>query len=272
MIEALASPFTYTFMDNALLAGSAAAVLAGLIGWYVVGREEAFAAHTLSVMAFPGGAFAALLALPVALGFYIVCLLAAGLIALFGGGERASAGRSESAVVGTVQAAALAAGFLALSLYGGILESLEGLLFGSPLGITKMQALSLALIALCAIALLVAVGRPLWFATVDRELARAAGVPTGALGTLFLLLVAVSVAAAAQITGALLVFALLVAPPATARLLSARPGVSMALSVSLALLFTWLGLLISYYTNYPPGFIVPALALGAYLIARAVRG
>jgi zinc/manganese transport system permease protein len=133
------------------------------------------------------------------------------------------------------------------------------------------RALSLALIALCAIALLVAVGRPLWFATVDRELARAAGVPTGALGTLFLLLVAVSVAAAAQITGALLVFALLVAPPATARLLSARPGVSMALSVSLALLFTWLGLLISYYTNYPPGFIVPALALGAYLIARAVR-
>lgn len=271
MTPALASPFAYSFMDNALAAGSAVAVLAGSIGWYIVVRREAFAAHTLSVMAFPGGALAALASLPIALGFYIVCLLAGGLIALFGLSAGARTGPQQSAVIGTVQAAALALGFLALSLYGGVLENLEGLLFGSPLGITTAQVLTLAGLALAAVALLAAAGRPLWFASVDRELAQAAGVPAGALAALFLMLVAVAVAAAAQITGALLVFALLIAPPAAAHLLSSRPATSMALSIGLALAFIWTGLLISYYTNYPPGFIVPALALCVYLTARLVR-
>ncbi|HLI32274.1 MAG TPA: metal ABC transporter permease [Solirubrobacteraceae bacterium] len=270
-MPALASPFAYSFMDNALAAGSAAALLAGSIGWYVVVRREAFAAHTLSVMAFPGGALAALASLPIALGFYIACLLAGGLIALFGLRAGVRSGPQQSAVIGTVQAMALALGFLALSLYGGILENLEGLLFGSPLGITGSQVLVLFGLTAAILVVLLAAGRPLWFASVDRELARAAGVPTGALSALFLVLVAVAVAAAAQITGALLVFALLIAPPAAAHLLSPRPAASAAISIVLALLFTWLGLLISYYTNYPPGFVVPAVALFVYLLARLAR-
>src|ERR1700744_3411073 len=69
--------FTYPFMVNALEAGTIVAVLAGLVGWYVVLRRQTFASHTLSVMAFPGATRAGLARLPTALGYYVACTLAA---------------------------------------------------------------------------------------------------------------------------------------------------------------------------------------------------
>src|SRR5205823_5920168 len=127
----------------------------------------------------------------------------------------------------------------------------ESLLFGTFLGITQGQVFTLLAVAAALLVVLAVIGRPLLFATVDREVASARGVPSRALDALFLVILGLAVAAASQITGVLLVFALLVAPAASAQLLSTRPLASLALSVALALLVAWLGLSIAYFSTYP---------------------
>jgi len=258
------------FMVQALEAGAIVAVMAGAIGWFMVLRRQAFAGHSLSMIAFPGAAGASLAGLPLALGYYGACGLGALVLAAVGAGEER--GRStESAATGTLQAFALGLGFLFVNLYGGQLSGLQSLLFGTFLGISSGQVLTLLWIALGALALLAAIARPLLFSSVDGAVARAAGVPTGALGLAFLLLLGLAVAATAQITGALLVFALLVTPAATAQQLTARPARGLALSVLIALLVAWLGLGIAYFSPYPVGFWVTSLSFGAYVLVRAAR-
>src|SRR5439155_12255190 len=121
------------------------------------------------------------------------------------------------------------------------------------------------------LAMLGFVARPLLFASIDPEVAAARGVPVKALSLLFLLLLAVATAEASQITGALLVFALLVLPAATAETLTARPALSLALSVALALFVTWFGLALSYYNDYPIGFHITSLAFGVYVLSHVWR-
>src|SRR5947208_1837829 len=103
------------------------------------------------------------------------------------------------------------------------------------------------------------------------DVARARGVPVRALGFGFLLVLGLSVAETSQITGALLVFALLVTPAATAHQLTPRPGLGIALSVTLALAVTWLGLALAYFSIYPVGFYVTSLSFGLYLLVRVSR-
>jgi zinc/manganese transport system permease protein len=258
---------TYPFMVQALEAGAIVAVMAGAIGWFMVLRRQTFAGHTLAVISFPGAAAATLAAIPVAFGYYGACGL--GALALAALGRDGRSGRSgESAAIGTLQAFALGLGFLFVGLYGGQLAGLEALLFGTFLGITAAQVTTLLCIAVVVLLVLAILGRPLLFASVDGSVARAGGVPTRLLGVAFLLLLGLAVAATAQITGALLVFALLVTPAATAQLITARPGRGLALSILLAFAVTWLGLGIAYFSPYPVGFWVTSLSFGLYVLAR----
>lgn len=261
--------FDFPFMVNALEAGTIVAVTAAVVGWYMVLRRQSFAGHTIAVMSFPGAAGAALAGVPSAFGYYLACGVAALTIGRSDGVGRARGG--ESAAVGVVQVGGLALGFLFLSLYSGVLEQLETLLFGTFLGIDRNQVLTLLLVGIAVLAALALVGRPLLLATLDPEVARARGIPVRALDVCFLLILGLAVAATSQITGALLVFALLVAPPAAAQALTSRPVLSLALSVVFALLVTWVGLAIAYYSIYPLGFFVTSLAFGLYVIARLVR-
>lgn len=261
----------YQFMVNALQAAGIVAVTAAVVGWFMVLRAETFAGHTLSMMSFPGAAAAALAGLPLAWGYFAFCGAGALVIA---GSSRRGRPRSlsrQSAIVGMVGAGALAVGYLLLSLYGGVLESLETLLFGSILGVTRGEVLTLAIVGVCAIAFLSVVGRPLFFASVDRSLA-AGRVPVGLLSTAFLFVLGLAVAATAQITGVLLVFALLLAPAAIARELTPRIGLGLALSVLLGLAIAWVGLGLSYFTNDPAGFFVTSIALALFAAARLARG
>lgn len=267
----------FPFMVQALEAGTIVAVTAGAIGWFMVLRRQTFAGHTLSVAAFPGAAGATLAGLPLTLGYFGACGIVALTLSRF---DRAGPGgeSGESAAIGTVQAFALGLGFLFVTLYSGQLSELESLLFGTFLGITAAQVQTLLWVAVVALAALALVWRPLLFASVDGAVARASGVPTGVLAPAFLLLLGLAVAATAQITGALLVFALLVTPAATAQRLTARPGPGLALSVALALAVTWLGLGIAYFSPYPVGFWVTSASFGIYVAvrlaerARAARG
>jgi zinc/manganese transport system permease protein len=258
----------YHFMVNALLAAGVVAVAAGVAGWWMVLRREAFAGHTLSVMAFPGASAAALAGVPAAWGYYTACSLAALAIARLRG--RGATRLDASAGVALVQTAGLAAGFLFLSLYGGVLGDLESQLFGTFLGISDARLLTLAVSTVVVLGALAAVGRPLLFASVDPAVASARGVRVRLLEGTFLLLLGLVVAATSQVTGVLLVFSLLLAPPASAQALTARPLAGLALSVALALLIGWLGLAVSYFSPYPAGFFVATIAFVVYVGCRAL--
>ncbi|MGW4813342.1 metal ABC transporter permease [Kitasatospora cineracea] len=262
--------WSYPFMVNAFRAGTVVAVVAGVVGWFMVLRRQTFAGHTLSVVAFPGAALATLLGLSVPLGYLGACLAGALVIAALRERGR-SGGAEESAATGTVQALALACGFLFVTLYKGLLGGSQALLFGTFLGITTGQVVLLAAAGGLVLAVLALVGRPLLFASLDPDVAAARGVPVRLLGTAFLLLLGAATAEAGQITGSLLVFALLVVPAATARQLTARPALGLALAVLLGLTACWLGLLTAYYQPYPLGFCVTTFAFAGYLLAHLAR-
>ena len=261
---------TFPFMVNALEAGTIVAVLAAVVGWYMVLRRQSFTGHTLSVMAFPGAAGAALAGLPTGLGYYMAC----GGAALFMRRARGSIRRTygtETATIATVQVVGLAAGFLFLSLNNSVLGGTETLLFGTFLGISRGQVLVLLIVAVVALALIALAARPLLLETIDSESARARGLPVAILDTGFLLVLAAAVAATSQITGALLVFALLVAPAAAAQQLTMRPGAGLALSVLFGLATVWLALGLAYFSIYPVGFYVTSIAFALFLAARLAR-
>src|SRR2546422_1915544 len=224
--------FTYPFMVSAIEAGTIVAVMAGVTGWFMVLRRQTFAGHTLSVIAFPGAAAASLAGLPLAVGYFGFCGLGALALAGIAGSRKSHS--AESAAIGSLQALALALGFLFVNLYHGVLNGLDSLLFGTFLGITSRQVGVLLVLAVAAVTLVAVAARPLFFASVDPDVARASGAPVRLLGFGFLLVLGLAVAATSQITGALLVFALLVTPAATAHQLTSRPAVGIALSIAIA--------------------------------------
>jgi zinc/manganese transport system permease protein len=260
--------FTYPFMQHALAAGTIVAVMAGAVGWFMVLRRQTFAGHTLSITAFTGASAAGLAGVPVVVGYFGVCGLGALALAASAGGRRGLS--SESAATGSIQALALAFGFLFVSLYHGILNGLDSLLFGTFLGITSSQVLVLLVVAVAAIVVVGVAARPLLFASVDPDVARAGGVPVQLLGLGFLIVLGLSVAETSQITGALLVFALLVTPAAAAQRITSRPLLGVALSVTLALAITWLGLALAYFSIYPVGFYITSIAFAVYVLARVL--
>jgi zinc/manganese transport system permease protein len=263
--------FAYPFMVNAFRAGTCVALVAAVAGWFMVLRKQTFAGHTLAVVAFPGAAGATLIGVSASLGYFTACIAAAGVIALAGQGAPGRAFSEESAVIGTVQAFALSCGLLFVSLYRGFLSGVNGLLFGSFLGITNDQVVALAVISLLVVVAFGAITRPLLFASIDAGVAAARGVPVRALGFVFLLLLGAAAAAASQITGALLVFALLVMPAAAAQRLTARPSLSLLLTVVIGLAVTWGGLTAAYYSTWPIGFYVTTFGFGIYLLSVATE-
>jgi zinc/manganese transport system permease protein len=271
VIAGIPGPLTYPFMVNALRAGAVVAVVAGALGWFMVLRRQTFAGHTLSLVGFPGAAGATLLGVSAALGYFTFCIVAAAIFAAIPRRRSSRAFSEESAVIGSVQSLMLASGFLFVSLYAGNLNGLNALLFGSFLGISNAQVLVLLAVGVPALLALAAIARPLLFESLDAEVAAAAGVRVRIVAAMFLVLLGAAVAEASQITGSLLVFALLVLPPAAAQALTLRPVAGVLLSMAIGVAVTWGGLVMAYYLPYPAGTFITSLSFGVYLVARAVK-
>src|SRR5207245_11594779 len=142
-----------------------------------------------------------------------------------------------------------------------------GILFGQIFGITGQDVVVTFVAGLVTILLVVAVYRPLLFATLDEEVAEAKGVPVRGLSIAFMVILAVAVSEAVQVVGVLLIFALIVAPAAIAERFTTRPSRGVLLSALLAMLFTWAGLTVAYYLPYPVGFFITTIAFGSYVLA-----
>ena len=255
---------SFAFMRHAFAAGTASAIVAGLVGYFVVLRGSSFAAHAISHIGFAGAAGAVLLGLNPVLG-----VAALSLVASAGMGVLGKRLRGRDVVIGLIMAASLGLGYLFISLYTGNAQNAYAILFGQIFGITTGAVLITIGTSVIVLSLLAAVYRPLLFASLDEEVAQARGIPVGALGIGFMLLMALAVSEAVQVSGVLLIFALLVAPGAIAERIARRPAAALALSGCLAVLITWVSLALSYYTPYPVSFYVTSLAFAGYLAARA---
>ncbi len=268
LVADLQQLFAYHFMQNAFLAGTLVALAAGAVGYFMVLRSQSFAGHTLAQVSFPGALGAALLGYSPVIGLIGFGVGAAILI----GALSARASRGQDSAIGIVLAFSLGLGMLFMRLsHANNTTGLYSLLFGSVLGVSDRDLGPIALTTLVTLVTLAVVARPLLFASLDPEVAAARGISVRVLSMLFLVLLAFAVTEAVQIVGVLLIFALLVTPAAIAQEISARPALSAAVSVLLALGFTWSGLAIGYFTPYPVGFFITSFAFGAYVLVRLAR-
>ena len=162
----------------------------------------------------------------------------------------------------------LGLGVLFLSLYQGYATTATNLLFGSIVGVDDAQLLGLAIVAVIVLGAVVVLWRPLYFSGVDPEVARSRRVPVGALTVAVFLLVALTTAEAIQVVGVLLVLTLVITPAAAAQRLTVRPGLTLALSIGIALVSTEGGILLSLAKAWPTSFFISSISFAFYLAAR----
>ena len=253
----------YDFIRHAFEAGTVVAIVAGVIGYFVVIRRLSFAAHALSHIGFAGAAGAVVFGLSPLFGLFTFTSL--------GGIAMASLGReaaSRDVQIGTVLAFMLGLGVLFITLYKGYASEAYSLLFGEILGISSGDVLTTALVGLVVLIAVAVVYRRLLFSSLDEDVAEAKGISMVGMGAIFMLLVAVATSISVQVVGVLLIFALLVTPAAIAQQLARRPSEAISISVAVALLSTWAGLFASYYLPYPVSFFITTIVFILYLSAR----
>jgi zinc/manganese transport system permease protein len=255
--------FKYPFIQNAFLAGSIVAIVAAALGYFLVVRGLSFAGHALSSIGFAGAACAVWLGIPPAYGMMIFTVIASVSISLLGRDVR-----ERDVATGVIMTFALGLGILFLSLYHGYAEQAYSILFGTIVGVSRNDVAFTGLLGLALLAGLAIIGRPLLFSSFDPELAEARGISVRGLGILFLILIALTISITTQVVGVLLVFALLIGPPATAIRLSRRPAQAIALAVMLGLAYVWLGILFGANSPWPVSFFIAALSFGVYLPVR----
>jgi zinc/manganese transport system permease protein len=252
------------FAQHALIAATLVALACGLIGSFVVARGLAFAVHGTSELAFTGAAAGLVIADNALAGALVGALVVGGVIGVLGVRER-----ERDSTIGVILAFGLGMGVLLLSHYSGFATAATNILFGNIFGVSSAQLGALVVIGLVVIGVMVPIARPLLFASVDPEVARARGVPTRALGIVFLLVLALTVTEAAQVVGTLLVLSLAITPAAAAQRLSANPITVMAYSTAFALVAADGGILASLAADtVKPTVFVTSFSFAIYVVAR----
>lgn len=253
-------------VQNSLIAGALLGLMGGLIGVFVMTRDMSFAVHGISELSFAGAALALLFGLNIALGATAGSIVAAVIIALMG-----SRAKDRNSIIAVLMPFGLGIGILALALYEGRAANKFGLLTGQIIAVDDPQVFWLIATSLVVVTALLLIWRPLSFASLDLEVAEARGVPTKTLGIVFMLLLALAVAASVQVVGALLVMTLLVTPAAAALRLTSSPVLVPLLSVSFAVVSVVGGILLALGGGLPISPYVTTLSFAIYLVARVIE-
>jgi zinc/manganese transport system permease protein len=253
-------------VQNSLIAGLLLGIMGGLVGVFVMTRDMSFAVHGISELSFAGAALALLAGLNIALGATFGSIVAAIIIAIMG-----SRAKDRNSIIAVLMPFGLGIGILALALYEGRAANKFGLLTGQIIAVDDPQVYWLIAIAIIVVISLLLIWRPLNFSSLDSEVALARGVPTKTLGIVFMLLLALAVAASVQIVGALLVMTLLVTPAAAALRLTSSPLLVPVLSVVFAVTAVVGGILLALGGGLPISPYVTTVSFLIYLVARIVE-
>jgi zinc/manganese transport system permease protein len=254
--------FAAGFMMNAWITATIVAVVAGVVGYFVVLRGAAFPAHAIPKGAFAGAAGASLLGINTLIGLAVFSLLGA-----LGIGSMRRRGRQD-VVTALALVMMLALGAAFLSRTTEYEPQIYSLLFGEVLGVSTNQILPVLLLGIVCIAAVAIIYRPLQLSSIVPEVAEARGVRSRPIEICFLVIVALATAMTVPVVGALLIFSLMIGPPAAARSLTSRPGLAMIASVVIALVTVWIAIAAAYLYNWPVGFFVGALGALSYGIGR----
>ena len=263
IITIITTMLEYDFMRNAFIAAGVAAVVSGLVGYFLVLRGQTFAGHALGHIGFAGATGAVLIGLSPVWGLVGVTVAAGIVMGLMG--DRLN---GRDVAIGVVLALALGFGLLFLHYYTAFASQATALLFGNVLAVDGSMIATLIGLGVITLAALATIMRPLIFSSLQPELAEAKGVPLRFISIAFLAIVALAVSESAQIVGILLVFSLMVGPPAAAQRLVAGLWSGVALSAGLALVDAWLGIAVAYHTDWPVSFCIAMLSALGYFATR----
>ncbi len=255
---------TQPFALHALLAATLVAIIAGIIGPFVITRGMSFAVHGTSELAFTGAAAGLLInGNPIA-GALVGALIVAGIIGTLGVREH-----ERDSSIGVILAFGLGIGVLLLSFYHGFATQATNILFGNIFGVSTGQLVILIIIAAGVMVAMAIIYRPLLFASTDPDVAEARGVNVRAIGIIFLFILALTVTAVAQVVGTLLVLSLAITPAAAAVRLSAKPLAVLGLSILFALTASVGGLVSSLaFGTIKPSVLVTSISFAIYIAAR----
>ncbi|WP_423920463.1 metal ABC transporter permease [Frigoribacterium sp. 2-23] len=252
-------------VKNSIIAGAVLGLVGGLIGPFVITRNLPFAVHGISELSFAGASAALLLGVNVVAGSLVGSVLAALLIGLLG--NRA---RDRNSIIAVLMPFGLGLGILFLALYKGRSANKFGLLTGQIVSVDNPQLGALLVISALVVVTLFVIWRPLTFASVDPDVAAAAGLPVRTLGIVFMLVLGLSVAVSVQIVGALLVLSLLVTPAAAALRLTVNPLLVPILSVVFAVVSVVGGILLALGGGLPISPYVTTISFAIWLVCRIV--
>jgi zinc/manganese transport system permease protein len=252
-------------VSNSLIAAALLGLMGGLVGVFVMNRDSSFAVHGISELSFAGAAIALLIGVDVVLGSIFGSLIAAALIGVLG-----ARAKDRNSIIAVLMPFGLGVGILALSLYEGRASNKFGLLTGQIIAVDQPALVWLAGISVFVILVLVLIWRPLQFASLDPDVARARGVATGPLGFAFLILLGLAVAASVQVVGALLVLSLLVTPAAAALRVTSSPKLAPVLSVAFALTSAVGGILLAIGGGLPVSPYITTVSFLIYLVCRGI--
>ena len=252
-----------SYMINTWIAATIVALLAGVVGFFVVLRGSAFPAHAIPNGAFAGAAGASLIGVNVLVGLGVFAFL--GALTIGGLGRRARQDVATALAIVMM----LGLGALFLSMTTEYAPEIYSLLFGEVLGVSSSELLPTAALGIVCIAAVLILYRPLLLSSILPDEAEARGVKNRTMDLAFLVVIALATTMAVPVVGSLLIFSLLIGPPAAARSFTSRPPVAIGLSVLFALITVWVAIAVSYETNLPIGFFVGAISAFAYTVGRA---
>jgi zinc/manganese transport system permease protein len=250
------------FMVSTWTVASIVAVVAGVVGFFVVLRGAAFVADAVPQGAFAGAAGASLLGINTLIGVGVAALLGA-----LGIGWLSRRGRRDVATA-LALVVMLGLGALFLSFSVQYAPEIYSLLFGEVLGVSATEIAPVAILAALCTGVILLFYRPLLISSLMPELAEARGVRAQRMELLFLIVVALATSLTLPVVGALLIFSLMIGPPAAARSVTDRPLPAMLASVLIALAVVWVSIAAAYQTNWPVGFFVGALGAACYAAGR----
>jgi zinc transport system permease protein len=257
----------FTFIQNALLSGILVSIAVGIVGSLIVVNKMTFLAGGIAHSSYGGIGLAIFLGLPILLGTTAFALLCAGLIAFLTIKKR----ERIDALIGVIWAAGMAIGIIFVDMTPGYNVDLMSYLFGSILAVSNTDIWFIFFVDLFILGSVILFYKELLAVSYDSEFASLRGINVKFFYTLMLVLSALSVVSAISVVGLILVIALLTIPTFISESYFNKLSYIMISSVLLAIVFTVIGLILSYYYDLSSGASIIIVAVLTLLISKAIK-
>jgi len=267
MLATLTDPLAYAFFQKGLLVATISGALLGLIGVYVVLRGMSYLGHGLSHSIFGGFAASQLFAAQ----FYVIGAGLWGIVSALAITQVAKRSRlGADAAIGVISTASFALGVALFAKFGTSGPSFDNALFGSILGISVGQIISIVAVSILSVGFIVLFYRPLLFSTFDPDVAQVSGVRVGWVEAGLMVVLSLAILATLTVIGVTLVAAMLVIPAVIARMMTDSFGRMLVLSTIIGAVCGVVGMYLSYFAGVPSGTMIVLVGAALFIIVLAV--